>query len=202
VAPVPTACERAGVPSTEPESRRIGDSRASAPAVTAGFDLSTLAPSDIVVVLRGLERRYRELFTALAEEESADDVARRPGPDGCSAVDHIVAATQAIATADRALRRVLTTEAPTLQPAEIDGPPRPGPAPASSVEELLAELGRVSTAAADRIERVAVGDWTRQATVADGSGRTVTALDIVRSMVDAGVGHLRAAREVLEAVRG
>jgi hypothetical protein len=70
------------------------------------------------------------------------------------------------------------------------------------VEELLAELGRVSTAAADRIERVAVGDWTRQATVADGSGRTVTALDIVRAMVDAGVGHLRAAREVLEAVRG
>jgi DinB superfamily len=201
VAAVPTACERAGVPSTEPESRRVGDSRASAPAVTAGFDLSTLAPSDIVVVLRGLERRYRELFNALAEE-SADDLARRPGPDGWSVIDHIVRATQAIAAADRALRRVLTTAAPTLQPAEIDPPPRPEPAPASSVEELLAELGRVSTAAADRIERVAVGDWTRQATVADGSGRTVTALDIARSMVDAGVGHLRAAREVLEAVRG
>jgi DinB superfamily len=190
------------VPSTEPDRRRVGDSSASAPAVTAGLDLSTLAPSDIVLVSRGLERRYRELFTAFAEEKSADDVARRPGPDGWSAIDHIVAATQAIATADRALRRVLTTEAPTLQPAEIDPPPRPEPAPASSVEELLAELGRVSTAAADRIERVAVGDWTRQATVADGSGRTVTALDIVRSMVDAGVGHLRAAREVLEAVRG
>jgi hypothetical protein len=201
VAPAPTACERAGVPSTEPESRRVGDSRASAPAVTAGLDLSTLAPSDIVVVLRGLERRYRELFNALAEE-SAGDLSRRPGPDGWSVIDHIVRATQAIAAADRALRRVLTTAAPTLQPAEIDPPPRPEPAPASSVEELLAELGRVSTAAADRIERVAVGDWTRQATVADGSGRTVTALDIARSMVDAGVGHLRAAREVLEAVRG
>ena len=140
MAPAPTACERAGVPPTEPESRRVGDSSASAPAVTAGLDLSTLAPS-------------------------------------------------------------ATTEAPTLQPAEIDPPPQPEPAPASSVEELLAELGRVSTTAADRIERGrgrrldAPGDR-------DGSGRTVTALDIVRSMVDAGVGHLRAAREVLEAVRG
>ena len=82
------------MPSTEPDSRRVGDSSASAPAVTAGLDLSTLAPSDIVVVLRGLERRYRELFTALAEEKSADDVARRPGPDGWSAIDHIVEAVR------------------------------------------------------------------------------------------------------------
>jgi hypothetical protein len=87
---------------------------------TAGADLSKLAPSDIVVALRGLERRYRELFEALGKDESADDVAPRRAADGWSAIDHIVAATQAIAAADRALGRVLTAEAPTLQPAAVD----------------------------------------------------------------------------------
>jgi hypothetical protein len=35
-----------------------------------------------------------------------------------------------------------------------------------------------------------------------GSGRTVTGLDIARVAVDAGVGHLRAAGNVLATVRG
>jgi hypothetical protein len=61
---------------------------------TAGADLSKLAPSDIVVALRGRDRRYRELFEALGEDESADDVAHCRAADGWSAIDHIVAATQ------------------------------------------------------------------------------------------------------------
>jgi hypothetical protein len=37
--------------------------------------------------------------------------------------------------------------------------------------------------------------------VVGGSGRTVTALDLARQAVDIGVGHLRAAEQVLAAVR-
>ena len=120
-------------------------------------------------------------------------------------LDHIVAATHAIAAADRSLARVLTADAPTVRPDEVDpvGARRPPLADASagSVDERLAELGRVAAAAADRIERVPSGDWSRSATVADGSGRTMTALDLARAMLAAGVHHLRAAGDVLAAVR-
>lgn len=167
------------------------------------MDLSKLAPSDIVVALRGLERRYQELFEVIEEDESADDLAHRRGADGWAVIDHIVAAAQAIAAANRALYRVLTGDAPSVQPAEVDPTIRPKPVgPTGSVDERLAELGREATAAAERVERVPAGEWSRQATVADGSGRTVTALDIARAAVDAGVGHLRAARDLLASVRG
>jgi hypothetical protein len=53
---------------------------------------------------------------------------------------------------------------------------------------------------ADRIQHVPAGDWTRAAQVAN--GRRITALDIARAAVDAGVTHLRDAEEVLAAVRG
>ena len=43
-------------------------------------------------------------------------------------------------------------------------------------------------------------DWDRTGTVA-GTDRTVTALDLARLAVDAGVTHLRAAEELLAAVR-
>jgi hypothetical protein len=70
------------------------------------------------------------------------------------------------------------------------------------VDGFLAELGAEANAMADRIEHVASGDWTRTAVVDDGSGRTVTALDVARASVEAGVTHLREAERVLGAVRG
>jgi DinB superfamily len=169
----------------------------------AHVDLSKLSPSDAVVALRGLERRYRELFEPLPEGESPDDIAQRSGPDGWSVFDHIVAATQAIAAANRTLARVLIAEAPTVRPGEVDRAARPKPAVAAgSLDEAIAELGREAAAAADRIERVPAESWSRTAVVEDGPGRTVTALDIARTAVDAGVSHLRAAQDVLAAVGG
>jgi hypothetical protein len=186
-----------------PQRAAIGRPDAGSPARS---DVVAAAPSDIVVGLRGLERRYRELFEPLAEDESPDDLGRRPGPDGWTVLDHIVAATDAIAAADRALVRVLIADAPTVRPDEVGQlaarrPPVPDAA-AGSVDERLAELGRLAAAAADRIERVPPGAWSRSATVADGSGRTVTALVLARAMLAASVHHLRAARDVLAAVRG
>ena len=164
------------------------------------MDLSTLAPSDAVVALRGLERRYRGLFFGLGEDESPDDIAHRP-VQGWSALEHIVAGAWGIAGADRALAAVLTVDHPVLAPEDVDpaARPKPGP-PTGTVHERIAELGIEANGAADRIEHVPAKDWDRAGSVAGGD-RTVTALDLARLAVDAGVTHLRAAEEVLAAVR-
>jgi hypothetical protein len=163
-------------------------------------DLSKLAPSDIVVALRGLERRYRGLFAGLGEDESPDDVAHRAS-GGWSPIEHVVAGAWAISAADRALLAVLTSDGPALDPADVDPAARPKPgAVTGTVHERLAELGLEANAAADRIESVPSGDWTRRGTVA-GTDRSLTALDVARLAVDAGVTHLRAAGEVVDAVR-
>ncbi|HET6949859.1 MAG TPA: hypothetical protein VFI47_05775 [Acidimicrobiales bacterium] len=164
------------------------------------MDLSKLAPSDAVVALRGMERRYRGLFAGLGEDESPDDVAHR-AVHGWSAIEHIVAAAWAIAAADRALATITTADDPVLAAADIEPDARPKPgAPTGTVHERLSELGLEANAAADRIESVPAGDWSRTAVV-EGTGRTLSALDVARLAVDAAVTRLRAAEDVLGAVR-
>jgi hypothetical protein len=166
------------------------------------MDLSTLSPADAAVALRGFERRYRGLFAGLGDDESPDDIARRQ-VGGWSAIDHVVAAARAMSAADRALAAVLTSDSPTLAPSDVLAEARPHPGtPTGPVHERLAELGFEAVATADRIERVAATDWQREGTVSDGSGRRVSALDLARLAVDAGVTHLREARKVLDAVTG
>lgn len=166
------------------------------------MDLSKLSPSDAVVALRSLERRYRGLFAGLEDDESPDDLALRRAGDW-SAIDHVVAATRFIGAATGAVAAALTADSPTVAPADVDPATAPKPtAAAGPLHERLAELGVVANAAADRIAHVPSGDWTRPAVVGDGSGRTISALEIVRAAVDAGVTHLREAERVLAAVRG
>lgn len=166
------------------------------------MDLSRLSPSDAVVALRGLERRYRGLFAGLGEDESADDLAHRRAGEW-SAADHVVTATRFIAGAERALAKVLVADTPSVAAVDVDPAASLRPiAEAGPVDARLAELGSAANALADRIANVPSGDWLRPAVVDDGSGRTVTALDIARAAVDAGVTHLRDAENVLAAVRG
>ncbi|MGH9287065.1 MAG: hypothetical protein ACRD0V_02005 [Acidimicrobiales bacterium] len=163
------------------------------------MDLSQLSPSDAVVALRGLERRYRGLFAGLGEDESPDDLARRRAGEW-SAAEHVVAAARFIAGANRALASVLIADSPPVAAADVDPAASPKPtAPAGPVDGPLAELGSEANALADRIDNVPSGDWSRPAVV---YGRTITALDIARAAVDAGVTHLRNAEKVLAAVRG
>lgn len=164
------------------------------------MDLSKLAPSDIVVALRGLERRYRGLFAGLGEDESPEDVAHRAA-GGWSPIEHIVAGAWGIAAADRALAAVLTSDSPVLDAADVDPQARPKPgAVTGTVHERLSELGLEAHAAADRVHATPASDWVRTGVV-DRNGRTVTALDLARHAVEVGVTHLRAAEEVLAAVR-
>jgi hypothetical protein len=164
------------------------------------MDLSRLAPSDISVALRGFERRYRGLFAGLGEDESPDDVAHRV-VGGWSPIEHVVAAAWAISDADRALASVLTTDDPELQAADVVPGERAKPGQVTgTVHERLSELGLEANAAADRVEATPASDWERTGRVA-ATGRTITALDIARTAVDAGVEHLRAAERLLATVR-
>src|SRR5262245_13584784 len=165
------------------------------------MDLSDLSPSDAVVALRGLERRYRGQFAGLGDDESPDDLAHR-SLHGWSALDHIVAAARAIGGADRALAAVETHDNPALSPEDVDPAARPKPgAPTGPVHERLSALEGAAHSPADRHAQVASEDWDRTGTIA-GTNRTVTALDIARQAVDAGVTHLREAEQVLATLRG
>jgi hypothetical protein len=164
------------------------------------MDLSKLAPSDIVVALRGLERRYRGLFAGLGEDETPEDVAHRVS-GGWSPIEHVVAGAWGISAADRALAAVLTADRPVLDVADVDPEARPKPGQVTgTVHERLSELGLEAGVAADRGEATPAGDWVRTGVVG-GTDRTVTALDLARHAVEAGVTHLRAAEGVLAAVR-
>lgn len=157
-------------------------------------------PADAVVALRSLGRRYRGLFAGLEDDESPDDLAHRNGPDGRSALDHVVAATRTVAFLGRALQQTLVDDDPVLHPAVLDAGEREWPDATGTVEEVVNELGREAEAVADRVEHVGADAWTRAARVAR-HDQTTTALQILWDAVDTAVEHLRAAEAVLRSVR-
>jgi hypothetical protein len=167
------------------------------------MDLSKLAPSDAVVALRSLERRYRGLFAGLGDDESPDDVARRRESDlGWSGLEHVVAAAWAIAADGRAVAAVLARDTPLLDAADVDPAARSRPgSPSGTLHERLAELGLEAASLADQVEHLPAESWDSAGLVDDRSGRSVTVLDLVRAAVDAGVTHLRAAEQVVGRVR-
>jgi hypothetical protein len=137
-------------------------------------------PSDAVVALRSLGRRYRGLFAGLGDDESPDDLAHRPGPDGQSALDHVRGATAAVSIGARALGDALGSGASAALPPAVD-----------RVDDALEGLSLVAGTLADQAEHVAADDWARP-------GATSALWDAV----DAAVEHLRAAETTLAAVRG
>lgn len=156
-------------------------------------------PSDAVVALRSLGRRFRELFDQLDERGDADEVAHRNGSDGHSALDHVVAATRTITFLGRALELVLIEEDPVLHPAVLDEAARDWPSSSGTVEERVTELAREADALADRAVHVTAAEWMRHARVA-GHDATVSASALVWDAVDSAVGHLRSAERTLAEV--
>lgn len=156
------------------------------------------------MALRSFERRYRALFADVEEDEEPGelDIATRPGADGWTALEHVVAAARAIAAADRSLASVLDQSQPVLEATDVNlaARPRPGP-PTGTVHERLSELAMEATRLADRAARVGAADWERRGVVAE-SGTQVTALDLLLAAVEAGVTHLQAADRTLDEVRG
>ena len=96
---------------------------------------------------------------------------------------------------------MLTDDTPTLADVDVDPAARPKPGGVTgTVHERLSELGLEANAAADPVEGTPARDWVRTGVVG-GTGRAVTALDIARHGVEAGVTHLRAAEDVLASAR-
>jgi hypothetical protein len=159
-------------------------------------------PSDAIVALHSLGRRYRGLFAGLGDDESPDDLAHRAGPDGRAAIDHAVAATRTITLLGRALEQILLEDDPVLHPAVLDAAERAwDDRPSGTVDERLAELGWEADALADRADRVTPDEWTRTGRIA-GRDASVTAKDVLWDAVDTAVDHLRQAERTLDAVRG
>lgn len=167
------------------------------------MDLSKLTPADGAVALRSLERRYRGLFAEVEEHLSPDEIASRPAANGWSALEHIVAAAWDIAASMRGLDAVVAEELPLLDPADVDPASRPRPTkPTGPLHERLAELGLEAGLLADKADHAPATSWNLLGTLDDGTGRRVSALDLLRAAVDSGVTHLRGAELVLAEVRG
>lgn len=159
-----------------------------------------LSPPDAVVALRSLPRRYETLFAGIDDSERPDDLAQIPATDGWTAIGHVVAASRAIGLAARALEEVLRTDDPSIDRQVVERSRRvEDPAPGGSIDERVSELGWEADALADAADGVAPADWARSGSLA-GTGRPVSALDLLRAAVEAGVEHLRLAEETLTEV--
>jgi hypothetical protein len=158
-------------------------------------------PADAVVALRGLERRYRGLFAGLEDDESPEDLAHRNGPEGRSALDHVVAATRTLTFLGRGVEQALVEDDPVLHPAVADPSEREWPGAQGTVEDALAELGRAAGALADRVEHVSAADWDQHVRVA-GHDVTTTPLAVLWDAVDTAITHLKQAQQTLAQVRG
>ncbi|MDQ2649640.1 MAG: hypothetical protein M3Z03_08795 [Actinomycetota bacterium] len=156
--------------------------------------MSVRPPSDAVVALRSLPRRFRGLVAGLGDDESPEALVQRPGADGSSALAHLVAATRGVAAAGRGLDAIQHGDAPIVDPVDLAPDGSTG-----SLDERLAELGWETDAAADAVERVDAGAWSRTGQVAGGD--SVTALELVWQAVDAAVAHLKAAEQALDEAR-
>jgi hypothetical protein len=158
-------------------------------------------PSDAVVALRSLGRRWRGLFAGLGEDESPDALAQRPGANGRSALDHAAHATQAITLLGRALEQIVVDDDAALDPAVTQVDQRAWPSTDGSVDEVVDALAAEAEQLADRAERVDAGDWSRRSSPASDGG-DVDALTVLWDAVDSAVADLNAAEAVLREVRG
>jgi len=164
---------------------------------------SHLSPDDAAVAVRSFPRRFRALLAQPGgddERVDPDELARRIGPDGRSAIDHLLAADAVLALVDRSLEQARGDDDPALHPAVadlggvwVDDAHTPLPA-------LLDQLAATATACAARIDDVPADDWGRQVRVVERDA-TQQLLDVVRDGVDVAAGHLRSAERTLTAVR-
>lgn len=157
-------------------------------------------PSDAIVALRSLPRRFRSLFAGLGDDEAPDDLAHRVGPDGHSAFDHIAGASRTLTTQERTLDQVLVDDDPALDPITTDTSEREAEQqPGGTVEERISELEIDAARLAERASRASAKDWTRTGRYDDGSA--VSAADILWRAVDDAVEHLQGAERTLRDVR-
>ena len=172
----------------------------------ASLPTDNLSPSDAAVAVRSFPRRFRGVLarpeddTPDGAQADPDELARRVGPDGRSAADHLIAADGVLAVLDRALEQVRSDDDPVLHPAVRDLRGAWWDDEHTPLPALLDRLDQTAERCADRIDAVPTDAWARQARVADADA-TVGVIDLVREAVDVVAGHRRSAERTIAAVR-
>ncbi|MCU0271032.1 MAG: hypothetical protein MUF83_20645 [Acidimicrobiales bacterium] len=164
------------------------------------YALDQLSAADAAVALRSYPRRFRAEVLPIAHDPEVEQRAWQIGPEGRSAAELVVATTNTLVLLGRALHDVVVQSDAALHPAVADPRQRTWEVPPGvTVEELLEQLGDACDALADAVERVHSPDWSRTASVV-GDGR-LSALDVVKQAVAAGIDNLRAVERTLRALR-
>lgn len=162
--------------------------------LTCGFAPTTVGPTDAALTARSLPRRYRDVLARPDDDESPEEPASRRPPDGSlSALEHAALAAEVLSLTALALGRLAVEDEPEVSLVA------PEPGPQWSTEVVLVRLAGAATHLAEAIEALRGEAWARPCTL-DEDGQ-VTALDVARAGVHAGVHHLRDARRVIEQVR-
>jgi hypothetical protein len=151
-----------------------------------GFDTSRVSPTDAVVTLRSLPRRFTEAFS---RAEGADVIAREAAGGGLSPLAHAAWTATALEAIGSAFRKVQESTNPRIELPPVD-PPGPAGGPTDTPASVLGRLGDVARSVADALAAVHGEDWLRTGQTATG---TIAALDIARHGVRIGIEHLRAA---------
>ena len=139
-----------------------------------------LTPADAAVALRSFPRRFRSVFARPDDDDRVDpdEVARRAGTDGRTAVDHLSAAISVADAVREATRQRTPAPLPTAAPDDGRGLP-----------QLLDELDAAAIAAADAVDAVSTDDWSIEGL-----------LGLVQDAVGLVADHLRAAQRVISEV--
>ena len=154
------------------------------------LDVTRLSPADAVAALRSYPRRYGTALLPLDDDEAAQR-ALVMGPDGVAPIDLAYDTYATMAGLRRALEEVIVHDNPVLLAALFDPSQRHYSGPAGDDPDAILDLlGTEATGLADRVERVAVAEWSRSGTES-GTGRAVTALDVVREAVRTAADNLR-----------
>lgn len=159
--------------------------------------LSKLSPSDAVVTLRSLPRRYREAFAPPKRRARAEVI----GPRGVSALGLLDNTVGTLSVLERALEQIVISDRPVLHAGVLDPAEREF-AGSGSVDAALDDLEAVAESFAERVGRASPDAWTRTGTVAGaraGNGGTgeVTALQVVQEAAATAVDNLKTADDLL-----
>jgi hypothetical protein len=160
--------------------------------VSSGLDVSGLSPSDCAAAFRSFARRFGALFAGWEEDESADALLNRPGPNGESATQIAARVGRSLAAAGEAVRRILVADRPSVtlgaESAEVPDTPQ------AALERVTREAARL----AERVDRTDADAWLR---TGDVDGQPTTAIDLVRDAVKTGSDGYRAAERAVDDAR-
>ncbi len=160
-----------------------------------------LSPADAAVALHSFPRRFRAVLARPGDDERVepDEIARRMGPDGTSAAEHLLAADRVLNLLDRALAQArrgddaaLPAPFGDLAAAGADDDHQPIPA-------LLDHFEATATRTATLVESIEADAWAAPVSIGGQDG-TRERLSILQDAVGVVADHLRATQRVIDAV--